>query len=90
MFLGFANFYRWFICHFSKIARPLSDLLKGKKTFVFTPEAKRSFEELKNAFMHAPLLRHYDPILPICVEPDASSFALGVILTQCPLEETAQ
>ena len=54
------------------------------------PEAKRSFEELKNAFMHAPLLRHYDPTLPICVEPDASSFALEAILTQCPLEETAQ
>jgi len=29
-FLGFANFYRWFIKNFSHMARPLNEL-KGKK-----------------------------------------------------------
>ena len=27
-FLGFGNFYRWFIKHFSEVAKPLNDLLK--------------------------------------------------------------
>ena len=29
-FLGFANFYRWFIKNFSHMAKPLNEL-KGKK-----------------------------------------------------------
>jgi len=27
--MGFANFYRWFIKRFSKIAKPLTDLIKN-------------------------------------------------------------
>ena len=35
-FLGFGNFYRKFIHKFSKLARPLNDLLKKDKTFEWT------------------------------------------------------
>jgi transposase InsO family protein len=88
VFLGFANFYRRFIHGFSKIARGLSDLLKGGKAgrfkgpFRLTEEARESFECLKKAFTTAPVLQHYDPRQPIQVETDASGFAIAGILRQ--------
>ncbi len=49
VFLGFVNFYRRFISAFSKIAKPMTDILKGGKNrrftgpFVPTPATKQSF-----------------------------------------------
>jgi hypothetical protein len=56
VFLGFANFYRRFISAFSKIAKPMTDMLKGGKNgrftglFVPTPVMKQSFQQLREAF----------------------------------------
>jgi len=38
-FLGFANFYRRFICDYSKIAIPLTILTKKDKKFEWTIQA---------------------------------------------------
>jgi hypothetical protein len=46
-FLGHAGFYRRFIKDFSKIARPLTNLLAKDVTFVFTKECLQAFETLK-------------------------------------------
>ena len=82
-FIGFANFYRRFIKGFSRIAKPLTDTLKsGGKNFVITPQFKMAFKCLKNAFTRAPILRHFDPELPIQLETDASDFAIGAVLSQ--------
>ena len=37
---------------------------------------------MKGAFTAAPVLRSYDPCLPIVIEADASDFALGAIVSQ--------
>ena len=84
VFLGFANFYWRFIYGYSRVAKGLSDLLRGngkiKDLFVWIKEAARAFEELKTAFTIAPILRHFDPVLRIMVETDALGFALiGII-----------
>lgn len=83
-FIGFANFYRRFIQGFSAITKPLTDLTKGqeKKSFCMTPEARAAFQELKERFSSAPLLRHFDPELPIRLETDASVHAISAILSQ--------
>ena len=47
-FLGFGNFYRRFIQHFSNIVKPLNDLLKKDQRFNWTDEQQKAFEELKN------------------------------------------
>ena len=46
-FLGFTNFYQYFIYNFSHIARPLNEL-KGKKEWKWEEEHQKVFEELKN------------------------------------------
>ena len=88
VFLGFTNFYRRFIRSYSKVAHPLTELLKGiesgKKAspFRLTLGAIAAFKTLKEYFLRAPMLRHFDPALRIRVETDASQFAIGGILSQ--------
>jgi hypothetical protein len=82
-FLGFANFYRRFINGFSRICRPLTESTKGdKKSWKWTLEMNKAFDELKKQFINAPILKHYDPNRQCILETDASNFALGAILSQ--------
>ena len=82
------NFYRHFIYYYSQIAGPLIGLLKGSEKgkklgpFEWPIKAKRAFTRLQNAFIGAPLLRHFDPNLPIRLKTDASKFVVAGILTQ--------
>ncbi len=82
VFLGFANFYRRFIDKYAIKCRPMYDLLKKDVPFNWTNEHQRIFEELKEAFSTAPILRHYDPSLQAIVECDASNTVVGGILSQ--------
>jgi len=88
VFLGFANFYRRFIAAYSKIAEPLSSILKGSKEgkksgpLEWTDKQQAAFDELKSKFGEAPMLRHFDPSKKIRIETDASIFAVGAILSQ--------
>jgi transposase InsO family protein len=88
VFLGFANFYRRFIEGYSRIAQPLTGMLKGsdkgKKAgpFLWNEEEAEAFRTLKTAFTSAPLLRHFDPNQPIRLETDGSGMAIAAILTQ--------
>ncbi|KAK3534275.1 hypothetical protein QTP86_008688 [Hemibagrus guttatus] len=82
-FLGFANFYRRFIRNYSSVAGPLTSLLRGKpKRLAWTDQARAAFQQLKESFTSAPILRHPDPDLPFVVEVDASSSGLGAVLSQ--------
>jgi hypothetical protein len=82
-FLGFANFYRRFINGFSRICRLLTESRKGdKKSWKWTLEMNKAFDELKKRFINAPILKHYDPNYQCILETDASDFALGAILYQ--------
>ncbi|KAK3548239.1 hypothetical protein QTP70_005825 [Hemibagrus guttatus] len=82
-FLGFANFYRRFIRNYSSVAGPLMSLLRGKpKRLAWTEQAWAAFQQLKDCFTMAPILRHPDPDLPFVVEVDASSSDLRAVLSQ--------
>ena len=149
VFLGFANFYRRFIQGFSRIAAPLTSMLKtsstesaeprkgivgvgggsragrdrggidrseinnvevdggedevdevGKKarktsksknlsksqktvgSDFSTPEAKLAFTKLRQAFIKAPILHHFNPERHIQIETDVSSYAIDKVLNQ--------
>jgi hypothetical protein len=81
-FLGFANFYRRFIEGFSKVCKPLTDLLQNDKKWCWTAACEQAFEELKRLFTSAPILLHFDPSRRTVVETDASDFAKGAVLSQ--------
>jgi len=55
-FLGHAGFYRHFIRDFSKIAKPLSNLLAKDVPFHFSDECLEAFSKLKQALTSAPVL----------------------------------
>jgi len=81
-FLGFGNFYRKFIHHYSDIAKPMNELLKKDRPFEWTPAAEKSFLTLKKKFTEEPVLRMPDSTQPFQIECDASKYASGAILTQ--------
>jgi hypothetical protein len=82
-FIGFANFYRRFIEGFSRVCKPLTDTSKGQgKNFSWDKVCARTFEELKQRFTSAPILRHFNPSLQPIMETDASDFAIGAVLSQ--------
>ena len=87
-FTGMTGFFRWFIKGYSKIAKPLNDLLEGEASKLkneeveLPPEALRAFEELKMRCMMAPVLVFADFKKPFQLETDASKEGLGAVLLQ--------
>ncbi|KAL0164219.1 hypothetical protein M9458_039972, partial [Cirrhinus mrigala] len=82
-FLGFANFYRRFIRHFSSVAAPLTAMIrKGTTRLSWTQPALQAFNDLRLRFSSAPILHHPDPDKPFIVEVDASSTGVGAVLSQ--------
>ncbi|KAJ1597314.1 hypothetical protein NDA14_003800 [Ustilago hordei] len=84
-FLGFANFYRRFIAHFARIAKPLTALVKPIerfKKFELPEEAQQAFHKLIQAFTSAGVLQHFDYHLPTRLETDASDIAIAGVLKQ--------
>ncbi|KAJ9566697.1 hypothetical protein OSB04_002663 [Centaurea solstitialis] len=81
-FLGHAGFYRRFIKDFSKITKPLCNLLHVDQAFNFTSECKVAFEKIKKALVTAPIVVAPDWKLPFEVMCDASDWAVGAILGQ--------
>jgi hypothetical protein len=55
-FLGLTNFYRKFISGYSLISRPVRELLKNDRKFLWTKECDESFQELKEKLITAPVL----------------------------------
>ncbi|XP_074288008.1 uncharacterized protein LOC141613165 [Silene latifolia] len=81
-FLGHAGFYRRFIKDFSKIARPLTELLAKDTPFVFSNRCLDAFNRLKEALTSAPIIQPPDWSLPFELMCDASDHALGAVLGQ--------
>ena len=85
LFLGFTNVYRRFIHHYSQTVLPLIALTTkaSKSSFTgLTDTAKQAFEMLKISFTTAPVLHHFNPLIPSTIITDASDFALASIHLQ--------
>ncbi|CCM06663.1 uncharacterized protein FIBRA_08948 [Fibroporia radiculosa] len=81
-FLGFANFYQRFIPGYSKVARPLFDLLVKGIKWSWTDDHNRAINQLKECFKTRPLLVQPDVTKPFQIESNASLKASGGILSQ--------
>ncbi|KAK1667558.1 hypothetical protein QYE76_055717 [Lolium multiflorum] len=71
-----------FIKDFSKISKPLTNLLQKDVPFVFDDDCKEAFETLKKALTTAPIVEPPDWNLPFEIMCDASDFAVGAVLGQ--------
>ena len=85
-FLGFGNFYRKFISHYSNFSQPLKDLTKKDKKFEWTIKCQEAFNILKWRFTEEPVLLMPDQLKPFQIELDASKVATGAVLTQLDLD----
>ncbi|SAM61124.1 uncharacterized protein UBRO_20208 [Ustilago bromivora] len=84
-FLGFVNFYQWFIAHFACIAKLLTSLVKLMEWFKksgLPEEAQQVFHKLIKAFTTAGVLRHFDYHPPMRLETDVSDFTITGVLKQ--------
>lgn len=81
-FIGMCGFYRKFVPNFSKIAMPLTNLMKGDVKFSWTDECQVAFEALKTKLMSTPILASYQPELPLVLVTDASDECVGAVLHQ--------
>ncbi|KAL5550354.1 hypothetical protein UlMin_000530 [Ulmus minor] len=81
-FLGHAGFYRRFIKDFSKITKPLCELLVKDAVFYFSKECLHAFETLKEKLISSLIIVAPDWELPFTLMCDASDYAIGAVLGQ--------
>jgi hypothetical protein len=81
-FLGLAGYYWRFIEEFSKIIKPMTELLKKDKKFKSTPTCEAHFQELKKRLTIAPILVMPDMEKSFSIYCDASGQGLGCVLMQ--------
>ena len=95
-FLGFTGFYRRFIQDYAKVAKPLTNLLKGsnscqakskkRKTVTLPwswgPDEQTAFKSLVEKMIKPPVLCYPDYEKPFQVRVDASKDGLGAVLCQ--------
>jgi hypothetical protein len=81
-FLGFAGYYRRFILNFSKIAKPITELLKRGNKYVWSEACDEAFKHLKKLLTTSPVLPQPDTAKPFDVYCDAFGTGLGGVLMQ--------
>ncbi|XP_046599255.1 uncharacterized protein LOC124295072 [Neodiprion lecontei] len=81
-FLCLTGYFRKFVRDHSKIAKPLSELLKINQRFRFGAEKEEAFERLKQLLLSEPILRIYRPDATTELHTDASKEGYGAALLQ--------
>jgi hypothetical protein len=81
-FLGLDRYYRRFTLNFSKIAKPVSELLKKESKYVWRDACDEAFRLLKKLLTTTPVLAQPDTNKPFDVYCDASGIGLVGVLMQ--------
>ncbi|GKD48470.1 putative nucleotidyltransferase, ribonuclease H [Tanacetum coccineum] len=81
-FLGLAGYYRRFIEGFSKIAKPMTELMQKNQKFDWGKEQEEAFQLLKQKLCAAPILALPEGSEDLVVYCDASIKGLGAVLMQ--------
>ncbi|KAK3101540.1 hypothetical protein FSP39_004320 [Pinctada imbricata] len=81
-FLGFVQYLGKFMPRMSDVSTPLRKLTEHSAEWIWTREHDVSFETLKTMATNAPVLKYYDPNLPLTLSVDASSKGVGAVLIQ--------
>ena len=80
--LGVVNYLSRFTENLADLCRPLRQLTDKDNAWEWTHEHDIAFTKLKEAMSAIPVLRYFDPTVPITLQCDASSTVLGAVLLQ--------
>ena len=80
-FLGLANYYRWFVKYFVKIARLLHEMTRKETKWSWGERQQKVFKKLKEKFTIEPVLVTLDLDKEMRVEADVSDFTTGGVLS---------
>jgi hypothetical protein len=81
-FVGLTSFYRRLVPNFAATAKPLTELTRKGRPFVWGPCQQKAFEEMKDRLCTTPVLAHPNFDLPFILTTDASKVAVAAILSQ--------
>ncbi|KAL5773860.1 hypothetical protein ACOSP7_011417 [Xanthoceras sorbifolium] len=81
-FLRLASYYRRFVENFSRIAMPLTQLMRKNVKFIWNEDCEASFMELNQRLTTTPVLTVPDSNELYVVYTDASGTSLGGVLMQ--------
>ncbi len=81
-FLGMVQFLSPFIPNMSTVTAPLRATLKKNIQWQWLPEHEIAMSKLKEILSSNPVLRLYDPKIPIKIQADSSSTGLGACMLQ--------
>ena len=79
-FLGLAGYYCRFVSDFSKISRPMTELLKKGMRFNWDDKCEWDFQILRKLLTSAPVLAQPDITRPFDVYCDALGMSFGYAL----------
>lgn len=80
--VGLAGWYRRFIPNFSTITAPLTELTKKGRKFVWSKDAEKAMQTIKEILVSAPVLANPDYGKPFIIQTDASDIGMGGVLVQ--------
>ena len=81
-YLGMLIFLARFCPKLSDDVKPLRELTHKDVPFEWTDAHDKAFVEFKNLIAHAPVLRYFNPQLPVTLQVDASAVGVGGALLQ--------
>jgi hypothetical protein len=84
-FLGLMGYYRRFILNFSKISKPITELLKKGNKYVWSKDCDEAFQTLKKLLTTSPVLTQPNIAKSFDVYCDASGTGLGWVGLGCVL-----
>ena len=80
--LGSIGYYQRYVPHYSDLVAPLTEMLKGRSKFEWSQQAEQCFVKVKELLASKPILQIADFTKPFYLFVDASSIAVGAVLTQ--------
>ena len=82
--MGLANQFSDYSPDMKHAMAPLKGLLSKKNAFVWTDDHQKAMDTVKAILTdpNGPVLRHFDPELPVKLITDASRTGLGYVLIQ--------
>ena len=80
-FLELLNYYGRFIPNLSSLIHPLNKLLRHGVPWQWSEACQEAFRAAKVKMVSPNVLVHYDPVRPIQLAADASSYGIGAVIS---------